>query len=167
MNFELAHADNSQAIANLINKAYRGNIGWTREENLVSGNRISSKQVGDIILNENSYLFMIKDMNSIIACICIEKNDNIAQLGLFAVNPSIQNKGLGNKIINLAEEFIKKKLNISTIEIIVLSERKELISYYERRGYKKTNIIKEYPKNLNVGTPKRDDLKIEYLEKNI
>jgi ribosomal protein S18 acetylase RimI-like enzyme len=51
--------------------------------------------------------------------------------------------------------------------MVVVSQRKELISYYERRGYTRIGKIKEYPININVGTPKVANLTIEYLEKNL
>jgi hypothetical protein len=73
MNLELANSEQSQEIASLVNQAYRGEIGWTKEEHLVSGDRVSSKQIEDIILNKNSYLLITRDDVNIISCICIEK----------------------------------------------------------------------------------------------
>ena len=49
----------------------------------------------------------------------------------------------------------------------VLAERDELIDFYVRRGYQKTEQTIAYPKDLNVGTPKREDLMVIYLEKEV
>lgn len=38
----------------------------------------------------------------------------------------------------------------------VLNVREELIQYYERRGYKKTGLIEDYPLDANVGMPLLD-----------
>jgi hypothetical protein len=51
--------------------------------------------------------------------------------------------------------------------MIVISQREELVSYYERRGYIKIKTNQEYPKNLDVGSPKVGGLTIEHLEKGI
>ncbi len=49
--------------------------------------------------------------------------------------------------------------------MVVVSQRTELIAYYERRGYTRTGKTKEYPTHLNVGVPLKSDLTVEYLEK--
>jgi hypothetical protein len=49
--------------------------------------------------------------------------------------------------------------------MVVISQREELISFYERRGYRRTGEIAEYPLHLNVGVPRAEGLTIEYLEK--
>ena len=51
--------------------------------------------------------------------------------------------------------------------MLVISQREELVSYYERRGYIKIKINQDYPKNLDVGNPKTKGLTIEHLEKSI
>ena len=63
-----------------------------------------------------------------------------------------------------AENFAINTLCISHFTISVLADRVKLIEFYERRGYIRTNLIKEYPKDLNVGTPKKE-LKVIHLEK--
>jgi len=167
MNLKLAQLEQSQEIGNLVNQAYRGKTGWTKEGHLVSGDRVSSKQIEDIILNENSYLLITQNKIDITSCICIEKKTNNAYFGLFAVNPNIQSKGIGKKVLKLAEEYTKDILKLKKITMVVISQREELISYYERRGYVKININQEYPKYLDVGTPKIEGLTIDYLEKTI
>jgi ribosomal protein S18 acetylase RimI-like enzyme len=167
MNLELANSEQSQEIANLVNQAYRGEIGWTKEGHLVSGDRVSSKQIEDIILNKNSYLLITRDDVNIISCICIEEKDNNAYFGLFAVKPNIQSKGIGKQVLKLAEKYTKDILELDKIKMVVISQREELVSYYERRGYIKMKIHQEYPKNLDVGSPKIEGLTIEHLEKGI
>ncbi len=167
MYLELAKIKDSKNIANLVNQAYRGDIGWTKEGHLVDGNRISQKQVENIILDKTSHLLITRDNTDIISCICIEKKEDSAYFGLFAVDPNIQSNGIGKKVLKLAEEYTKEILSLNKIKMVVISQRKELIEYYERRGYLKTKINQEYPKNLDVGNPKIKGLTIEHLEKNI
>jgi len=97
MILELAIPKQSQEIATQVNQAYRGKFSWTKEGYLVNGDRISSRKVKDIILNENSYLFIVRDSANIISCICIKKQKKCAYFGLLAVKPKIQSKGIGKK----------------------------------------------------------------------
>ena len=48
----------------------------------------------------------------------------------------------------------------------VIDIRDELITFYERRGYRRTGIKKPFPYgDERYGIPKRDDLRFEILEK--
>lgn len=47
----------------------------------------------------------------------------------------------------------------------VVSQRTELIAYYERRAYHRTGIIKKFPVHRSVGVPFDNTLTIEYLDK--
>ena len=49
--------------------------------------------------------------------------------------------------------------------MIVVSQRTELIAFYERRGYRRTGQVENLP--ANIGIPKRINLTIDYLEKSI
>ncbi len=100
-----------------------------------------------------------------IACICIEQKKDSAYLGFFAVHPSVQGQGIGDEVLSQAENFASKNLNLQKYVMVVVSQRTELIAYYERRGYCKTGQVEPYPVNLNVGKPLSNDLTIAYLEK--
>ncbi len=73
--------------------------------------------------------------------------------------------GIGKKILELAENYASKELGVTEFVMVVISQRKELIEFYERRGYKRTGEINEYPAHLNVGVPSVKGLTIEYIEK--
>jgi len=47
----------------------------------------------------------------------------------------------------------------------VIACRKELIAFYERRGYRRTGVNKEFPVNPELWTAKVADLRLEILEK--
>ncbi|WP_069472062.1 GNAT family N-acetyltransferase [Candidatus Marithrix sp. Canyon 246] len=167
MKLELARLEHIDQISNLVNQAYRGKTGWTKETDLVQGNRITPNEIKSIILNPNTHLLIYPDKNNIIACICIEKINHDAYIGLFAVTPKNQSKGIGKLVLQLAEQYAINKFTIDKFVMVVVSQRKELISYYQRRGYTRIGKIKKYPININVGTPKVANLTIEYLEKNL
>lgn len=160
-----ANADQSQAICELLNSAYRGTSGWTTEINIISGNRTSRNEIEATIKLPNSYFFVVNQSKKIAACIHIVKKDDHAQLGFFAVQPSLQGNGLGTYVLEQAEIFARTHLYSKKLRMIVVSQRTELIAFYERRGYQKTGQVEILP--ANIGIPKQANLTIDYLEKRI
>jgi len=163
---DLANINDAVRVCELINLAYRGAEGWTTESTLVEGNRCSEGDIISDIKSPNNYLLVYKTDNIIQACISVQKNDKRAYIGSFAVNPKLQNSGIGKKVLNLAEQYAVTSFQPEQFTMVVLSSRTELISYYERRGYQRNGNIKEYPMHLNVGVPLTPDLTIEELTKN-
>jgi len=150
-------------ICNLINLAYRGNSGWTKETDLVSGNRAEFQEVTEYISNQKSHLLVASEAGNVKACICVEENENRGYIGFFAVHPDYQ--GRGKNILLQAERLASEKLGVRKYVMVVVSQREELISFYERRGYARTGNIEKYPTHPSVGIPLNSALTIEYLEK--
>ncbi len=169
MNIELvaAHERDAEEINRLVNLSYRGEKGWTRETDIVSGERSTLEEIYEYLANPNAYLFIAKSGNQIVSCICVEKKGEDGYIGYFAVHPSCQGKGVGKVVLSKAEAFAKQTLGVSKYVMVVVSQRSELIQYYERRGYRRTGKVLDYPIHLNVGIPKSGDLTLEYLEKNV
>ncbi len=167
MNLEIATKENITEVRRLINLAYRGEQGWTTERNLVSGDRTTDTEIELAIAKNNSYLLVHKIDRDIVACICIEMKGSEAHISSFAVHPDYQATGLGKKILHAAENYASTKHEAIKYAMTVLSKRHELIAFYERRGYKRSGTLKEFPVHLNVGIPKMVDLKFECLEKSV
>jgi len=163
---EVARAEQIESICNLVNLAYRGENGWTKETDLVGGDRSNANEIQEYISNPNAHLLVAVVNGEIVSCICIEKDGDRAYIGFFAVHPKLQRGGVGKEILCQAESYASTKLNAKKYIVVVVSQRTELIAYYERRGYTRTGNIEEYPTHLNVGVPLESGLTIEYLEKN-
>lgn len=166
MKLNIANKKDAFHICKLLNLAYRGADGWTTESALVKGNRCNENDIVADIESPNKYLLIYKTSNIIQACISVKKNEDSAYIGSFAVRPKLQNSGVGKMVLNLAEQFAMAKFQPRQFIMIVLSSRIELIEFYERRGYQRNGVIKEYPIHLNVGVPLASDLTIEELTKN-
>ncbi len=154
-------------LCELVNLAYRGDLGWTKETHLIAGQRTTPEEVKRYLSNPDTHLFIVVNNDKIIASICIEAKKECAYFGFFAVHPSLQGSGLGKTILALAETFAIQTLKSKKLAMVVISQRKELISFYERRGYFKTKNIEAYPTHLNTGKPLKSGLTITRLEKNI
>jgi ribosomal protein S18 acetylase RimI-like enzyme len=85
---------------------------------------------------------------------------------MLTVAPDIQANGIGKKLLQAAEEYAETQDCIA-ITITVISLRKELIKWYERRGYKDTGARKPFPSNdPRFGLPKQE-LEFIVMEKDL
>ena len=166
--FRTASKLDTEAIAQLVNKAYRpesGTPGWTHEADLVAGNRTSASQVAETISKPDSVILVGLKNSEIVACVHIEKDGNNSYIGMLAVNPTVQGVGTGKQVLAYAENYAATVLGSEKFVMVVVSARTELISFYLRRGYQKTGSIMDYPLSAGAGSPKHANLKIEVLEK--
>ena len=166
LSLHLANRKQLREICELVNLAYRGEEGWTRETDILQGDRATLAEIESALDNTDSHLLTYVDNDEVLACICITRDNEHAYLGLLSVHPRLQGKGIGKLVLALAETYATQELGITKYRMAVVSQRHELITYYERRGYRRTGIIEDYPVHLNVGIPKVSGLTIEYLEKN-
>lgn len=100
-----------------------------------------------------------------VACVHIEKDGNLSHIGMLAVRPNLQGAGAGKKILAHAEDYATRHFGAEKFVMVVVSSRKELLSFYLRRGYQQTGTVMSYPLDAEAGVPKLEDLKIEVLHK--
>jgi ribosomal protein S18 acetylase RimI-like enzyme len=93
-------------------------------------------------------------------------DEGAGYFGMFSVVPSLQRAGVGRLVLSEAERIAREQYGQSVMRMTVIDVRDELIAYYERRGYRRTGILKPFPYgDERFGLPKRDDLRFEVLEK--
>jgi ribosomal protein S18 acetylase RimI-like enzyme len=95
----------------------------------------------------------------------LQKQENKIYLGMLTVSPDIQAKGVGKKLLKAAEEYAFVQ-ECRAITMTVISLRKELINWYERRGYKATGDRKPFPNDPRFGVQKQP-LEFIVMEKNL
>lgn len=162
---EPTNIDDAVNLHGLINQAYRGQHGWTRETEIVEGERSSLADVIALIQNPATHLLVSSINGELAACICVEEKGGHAYISTFAVKPAFQNQGIGKQVLNLAEKYAVGQLGAKKLRMVVISQREELISFYERRGYRRSGEISGYPVHLNAGVPVVEGLTVECLEK--
>jgi ribosomal protein S18 acetylase RimI-like enzyme len=80
------------------------------------------------------------------ACVLLwDKGEGLAYLGMLTVDPERQGEGLGKRLLAAAEAFAGHELGASRLEMQVFSRRRELLSFYERRGYRSTGERRPFP----------------------
>lgn len=162
---EKARYGQVQAICDLVNLTYRGETGWTRETHIIQGDRTGRQEIETALSNPNAHFFVVNQSQTLVSCIYVAKEKEDAYIGFFSVHPSLQGKGFGKHVLQQAETFALQNMEIQRFVMFVVSQRPELIAFYERRGYSRTGRIEDYPLHLGIGVPKVTGLTIEYLEK--
>jgi len=167
VHLEKARDEDAGDITDLINLAYRGEEGWTKETALIDGDRVQYNTISELLLDSNIHFLVTYNLGDLLACICIEQSVTAANFGFFSVNPKYQTLGIGKSVLAQAESYALNGLKLKKTAMQVVQQRTELVSFYERRGYRLTGLVKPYPKNLSSGTPMKDELNVVYLEKKL
>jgi ribosomal protein S18 acetylase RimI-like enzyme len=168
LSFRRATLNDAQAIKDLVNSAYRGETsrqGWTTEADLLDGLRTTPQEIEQLITAQDSFLLLCHRDAMLAGSVHVEKQGEQAYIGMFVVRPDIQGAGIGKQLLQGAENAARKEWGVSSFIMIVITSRRELIAFYERRGYKRTGELSEFPVNPALWTPKVSGLKMERLEK--
>lgn len=189
-----AEAEDIDALEQLLNRCYRQAEGWTNEADLIGGIRTTKDELLALIADPKHYVFIYpkttsgtrdgKETGELLGCIAVDikddadKNENAgkkkAYIGMFAVLPELQGRGVGHQILQAAETFAQRHLqsnketsdnNPARLTMSILSHRPELLAYYQRRGYRLNGNSMPFPADGNNGEPKRQDLELLELEK--
>ena len=166
--FRRATAEDAQAITDLVNSAYRGETsrqGWTTEADLVDGLRTTPQEITQLITAPDSFLLLCHQGSMLAGSVHVEKRGRQAYIGMFVVKPDIQGAGIGKRLLNEAEELAEDGWGVNSFIMIVITVRRELIEFYERRGYRLTGELSEFPVNPALWIPKISGLKMEKMEK--
>lgn len=172
LHFYKAERSDAQAIAQLINSAYRGESsrkGWTTEADILDGLRTTTQDVTNIINRTDAFMLMGVLNDEIVATIACERqmmaNALTAHFGMVAVKPTLQNKGHGKDLINAAEAMTKREWRVAGFHMSVISIREDVIRFYERLGYERTSSFETFPVNPEIWQPKVEGLVLQYLVK--
>ena len=169
LEFRHAGAGDIPAVVALVTSAYRGDAsraGWTTEADLLDGARIDAQRVSDDIAREQSLILLGEADGRLLACAHVAVEDGTGYFGMFSVRPDSQGHGIGKRMLDEAERIAREELGVPSMRMTVIDVRNELIGYYARRGYRRTGIHKPFPYgDERFGTPLRDDLRFEVLEK--
>ena len=141
----------------LVNSAYRGDCsrkGWTTEADLLDGIRTDEEGLRDILLEPHSFMLKYVLEEEIVGCVHLRKDDEELYLGMLTVSPDLQAQGIGKQLLLAAEDEARKQ-NCVAIYMTVISNRKELIEWYQRHGYVDAGTRKPFPSNdPRFGIPK-------------
>jgi ribosomal protein S18 acetylase RimI-like enzyme len=167
MSIQIANLDDAPALVTLMDNAYRGESskqGWTSEGDLFIGNkRTDHENVKRLLQEPNAVFLKYVDDGVIVGCVLLHQKKQRLYLGMFAVSPHTQGKGIGKKLLAAADEYAKQR-SCNSIFMTVITVREELIAWYEKHGYKKTDRLLPFPVDERFGIPTQP-LEMIVLEK--
>jgi ribosomal protein S18 acetylase RimI-like enzyme len=158
----------------LVNTAYRGDgarTGWTSEVDMVAGPRTTAADLKDDLAGStNVSILLLRDARNLVACVRLAQATGIGgkfvcNIGMLAVQPGTQNRGIGRAMLSHAETAARAA-GAQLAKMTVVSIRESLIAWYERRGYQRTGETESFPyEEARFGTPLRPDLEFVVLAK--
>ena len=167
---KVAAKDDIPQLEKLVNGAFRGDSsrkGWTTEADLLDGIRTNKELLAGMIKRGDSIILKcINGGDKLLGCVYLQKQEEKLYLGMLTVAPDTQSQGIGKRLLQASEEYAQMQ-QCTAIRMTVISLRKELINWYERRGYKATGERKPFPSNdPRFGLPKQE-LEFVVLEKQL
>lgn len=170
LRFRAATAEDAEAVVALVESAYRGEAsraGWTTEADLLDGQRTDIAAVLETIAADDRLVLLAIESESLAGCCELRRHAAAAAyFGMFAVSPALQRGGIGKAVLAEAERWAREQWRAERMAMTVLAQRRDLISWYERRGYRRTGETEPFPYgDERFGRPRRDDLVFEKLDK--
>lgn len=171
LRFRTASLADTNAIVALVESAYRGDAsrrGWTTEADFLGGRRTGADDVIACLQRARSRIVLAERDSTLLACAHVADEDGAGYFGMFSVRPELQGAGIGKQVLAECERIARDEWNLPAMRMTVIDIRAELIAFYERRGYRRTGILKPFPYgDARFGQPLRDDLRFEVLEKEL
>ena len=144
MQIRVADFHNTQAIASVINAAFRH-----AESFLVDHDRIDLESVR--ALQQKGSFLVAEELGVLCGCVYVEPRGERSYLGLLSVDPQRQKSGLGSALMDAAEIFCAKA-GSRFMDLRIVNVRKELPDFYHHRGYLETGV-EAFPPDLNPKLP--------------
>ena len=160
-------------VAELINAAFRGAageaMGWTHEDGFFEGDRIDADEIRELMAVAGSQLLLWIADGGVSGCAYLKPVDGDAYLGLLAVRPGLQARGIGSDILLECERIARAEWKARAMTIsVITSHRPELTAFYERRGYVRTGRFKQFERKQAHRAPARvGGLELEWMRKTL
>lgn len=155
------------ALNKLVNSAYRGESsrkGWTTEADLIDGTRLDETVLLELFNDKHTTILKYIEAGQISGCVELRKEKGNVYLGMLTVQPDLQAKGIGKKLLFAGESFARAQ-DCKKIVMTVVSVRDKLIEWYIRHGYEPTGERKPFKMpDDRFGIPKQP-LEFVVLEK--
>jgi ribosomal protein S18 acetylase RimI-like enzyme len=120
----------AEKLVKLINEAF------VVERVAIEGDRIDQAGV-ERYLGTGKFL-LLESSGAFLGCVYVQKRGDRGYLGLLAVDPALQKRGIGGQLTAQAEKYLREE-GCRVIDLRVISARPELLPFYEKLGYTVTH----------------------------
>lgn len=176
VSFRFANSADVGAIVDLVQSAYRGDPsrqGWTTEADLIDGQRTDAGLVAATLARREDAILLAEEPSPtrLVGCAELsiyEGTGGGGYFGMFAVEPTLQSRGIGRVILDEIERVVRDDWGLDRLVLVVLSVRIEMIDLYLRRGFVPTGEMHRFPYDEpRYGNPRRDDLELLVMAKDL
>jgi len=122
-----ASADDVPQIVALLNAAF------AMERDFIDKDRTSAPEI-ERYMTTGTFFVVDGDANTLAACMYLEQRAERLYLGMLAINPSQQGRGLGRQMMAAAERQAAA-LGCTSIDIRIVNRRTELPPFYQALGF--------------------------------
>lgn len=130
-------------LIELVNSAYS-------IEDFLEGTRTDPERM-DAMQRKGKILVAEEDSGLLLGCVYTELRGERGYLGMLAVDPARQGRGLARLLMDAAEEQLRS-LGCKAVDILVLNLRPELLPTYRRFGYLESGTEAfNFPRSLKPG----------------
>jgi len=168
LRFEQAGHEDVAAIVALVQSAYRGEesrAGWTTEADLIGGRRTDVEDVESLRSAPGFAFVLARRSGSLVASVLLRVDGEAADIGMFAVRPTEQGRGIGSQLLAHVES-VAAGAGATLARIRVIEQRADVIAWYAARGYRATSETEPFPYGQpRLGEPRRDDLRFAVMTK--
>lgn len=170
--FRRAEIADAPRIVSHVHSAYRGDAsrkGWTTEADLLEGQRTDLREIEELVRSDQAQLWLVERAGELVGSFLLKPEEaGTVYLGMIAVNPEQQGQGVGRALMDKAERIVVEQGLGTRLEMTVIVQRKELIAWYERRGYRVTDETRPFPYgDHRFGLPRRPDLSFCVMVKDL
>lgn len=124
--------------ASVRNNSYQNHlIGSKEHRSFINLLRKDKRNFYWLVKNESGKEMGVISLNK------IEQIHKRAHLGIY-VNPGLNNKGIGRKLIRVLKSLAFEQLKLRTLKLEVISANKRAINFYLKSGFKVEGRLKDY-----------------------
>lgn len=155
VSFRNAIQSDTPVLFSLINSAYRGDSarsGWTNEADLVGGLRVTEEEISSIISTPDQSFLLALYGEEIVGCVHLKFILGEVQINMLTIHPEKQNQKIGASLFSEIERLARLSAK-SAMTLSVIHVRKELIAYYERKGFVLTGQSEPFPPQYPAKIP--------------
>lgn len=136
-------------LLELVHAAYRrakGVSSWTNEDKLVKGIRTTTEELTEVLTSSDKAILKAKVNGQLCGCVQVDDTgEGQGYIGLLSVDPDVQSKGLGKRLLQAAEDYARSEFAATGAIMWILEGRSELLDWYKRSGYQETGETEPFP----------------------